>query len=131
MGGRGKRIVLVLGVLTGVVLAGIGVRFLVMPGAAAKFFGIDPAAPLPALHQAIGVRDLWLGGLAVALAAWRDWRALALWLALGSAVCFADAAIVAQSSGRWVSLVFHSASGVFCAGLAAAAWRAYRANKVP
>lgn len=123
MAARGQRVVMILGTLTGLVLFAIGVRFLVLPEAAARFFGIDPAAPVPALHHVIAVRDLWLGGLAVAFAMLREWRALGLWLAMAVVVCFADAWIAASSSGRVLSVVFHIGSGVFCAVLASASFR--------
>lgn len=124
MGSTGRRNVMILGILTGLVLFGIGVRFLVVPSGAAKFFGIAPDAPVPALHYVVALRDLWLGGLAIAFAALREWRALALWLAMAVAVCFADAWIAATSSGRVVSVAFHIGSGLFCAALAIASWRA-------
>ncbi len=115
-----------LAIATGVVLSLIGVRFLITPEAAATFFGIDRRNPEFAPHAAIALRDLWLGLLVVVFAILRDWRAVALWLGLATLVCFGDAMIAATSSGRWVSVAFHSASGLFCAALAAAAWRLSR-----
>jgi hypothetical protein len=53
----------------------------------------------------------------------RQWRALALWFALGTIVCFADATIAATSTGRLPQVAFHIGCGVACAGLAAALWR--------
>ena len=70
------------------------------------------------LHQVIGLRDLWLGALAVILAAMKEWRALAVWFGLGTLVCFSDAGIAASSSGRTGPMVFHVACGVACAVLA-------------
>lgn len=110
-------------IATGVVLSLIGVRFLLQPEPAATFFGIDRRDPGFAPHAAIALRDLWLGVLVIAFAVLRDWRAVALWLALATLVCFGDAGIAATSSGRWVSVAFHSGSGLFCAALAALAWR--------
>jgi hypothetical protein len=107
---------------TGLVLFAIGVRFLLVPEAAASFFGIERRAPGFAAHYVIALRDLWLGALAIAFALLRDWRAVALWLATATLVCFGDAVIAAESSGRTLSVLFHAASGVFCAGLGAAAW---------
>lgn len=121
--GRLQRAARVLAVLTGLVLIGIGIRFLAVPQPAAKFFGIDPMAPIPALHHVIGLRDLWLGALAVILGLRRDWRALALWFGLAVVVCFADATIAFSSSGRALSVAFHAASGVFCGWLAWLCWR--------
>ena len=115
-----------LAIATGVVLSVIGVRFLITPEAAATFFGIDRRYPGFAPHAAIALRDLWLGLLVVAFAVLRDWRAVALWLGLATLVCFGDAIIAATSSGRWVSVAFHSGSGLFCAVLAATAWRLSR-----
>lgn len=114
-----RRLLQVLALLAGLVLSVIGIRFLVVPGAAAKFFGVGGADVYAhALHHVIAVRDLWLGLLAIALAMLREWRALALWFALGAGVCFADAAIVWSSAGPLRSLAFHAASGVFCGILA-------------
>ena len=112
-----------LAIATGVVLSLIGIRFLLQPEPAANFFGIDRHDPGFAPHAAIALRDLWLGLLVIAFALLKDWRAVALWLGLATLVCFGDAIIAATSSGRWVSVAFHSGSGLFCAGLAALAWR--------
>ena len=112
-----------LAIATGVVLSLIGLRFLLAPEAAATFFGIDRRNPGFAPHAAIALRDLWLGLLLVAFALLRDWRAVALWLGLATLVCFGDAAIAATSSGWWVSVAFHTGSGLFCGVLATAAWR--------
>ena len=112
-----------LAIATGVVLTLIGVRFLVSPGPAAFFFGIDKQSPGFAPHAAIGLRDLWLGLLLVAFAVLRDWRAVALWLGLATLVCFGDSLIAATSSGRWWAVVFHAGSGVFCAVVGWTAWR--------
>lgn len=111
---------------TGIVLCLIGLRFLLSPEAAATFFGIDRRNPGFAPHAAIALRDLWLGLLVVIFAILRDWRAIALWLGLATFVCFGDAIIAASASGRWVSVAFHSTSGLFCGALATAAWRLAR-----
>lgn len=110
-------------IAAGLALTLIGVRFGLVPRAAARFFGIDaPAAPAH-LHYVIALRDIWLGLLIVAFAVLRDWRALALWLAFGTIVCFADAVIVANATG-WVGpMFFHTASGLYCAALGLACWR--------
>lgn len=118
-----------LAVATGVVLCLIGLRFLISPEVAASFFGIDRRNPGFAPHAAIALRDLWLGLLVVIFAALRDWRAIALWLGLAMFVCFGDALIAASSSGRWVSVAFHTGSGLFCGVLAIAAWRLARQPK--
>lgn len=111
------------GIVVGVVLAGIGVRFLVDPDAAAHFFGIGQLAYRTAFHHVVAVRDLWLGLLAIALAVLKEWRALALWLGLGTLVCFADAGIATVASARWPSVAFHLGSGIFLAIFTVAAWR--------
>lgn len=118
--------VLWLALAAGIVLALIGLRFLLQPEPAATFFGIDRRAPGFAPHAAIALRDLWLGLLVVAFAVLADWRAVALWLGLATLVCFGDALIAATSSGRWVSVAFHVGSGLFCGCLAAGAWRLAR-----
>lgn len=115
-----------LGVFAGVVLAVIGVRFLVDPRAAQHTFGLAKAVTGFELHHVIGLRDLWLGALAAMLALLREWRALAIWLGLGTAVCLADAAIVASSTGKWWAIAFHLGSAVFCGWLGLACWRAWR-----
>jgi hypothetical protein len=56
----------------------------------------------------------------------REWRALAVWFALGTIVCFADATIAATSTGRLPQVAFHASCGVACIALAAASWRLWR-----
>lgn len=127
---RKNRHIVWLGVFAGALLFLIGVRFLVVPDGAAFTFGIAKAPPdSAALHHVIGLRDLWLGGLAVAFALWRDWRSLALWLLLAVGVCWADAAIVAANGGAPLAIGFHVGSGIFCLVLGVAAWRAYRVGR--
>jgi hypothetical protein len=118
-----SRVTRLLALATGAVLALIGVRFLLQPEVAATFFGIDRRAPGFALHYAIALRDLWLGALLIVFAALKDWRAVALWLGFGALICFGDALIATLSGGRWISIAFHTASGLFCGGLALAAWQ--------
>ncbi|MEQ1713608.1 MAG: DUF4267 domain-containing protein, partial [Hyphomicrobium sp.] len=93
------------------------------PRAAQHTFGLAKGVLDRELHSVIGLRDVWLGVLAVLLAALKEWRALALWLALGAAVCVADAAIVAASTGKWWAIAFHLGSAVFCGWLAVACRR--------
>jgi hypothetical protein len=126
MGGRERRALQIFGVLTGLTLTVIGIRFALVPSSATKFFGIDPKAPTPALHYVVALRDVWLGLLAIAFAALAEWRALALWFGLATLVCFADAWIAAASSGKVLSVAFHVTSGGFCAVLATLTWRAAR-----
>jgi fatty-acid desaturase len=123
---RKHRHLLWLGVFAGVVLAVIGVRFLVDPRAAQHTFGLGKEIVGRELHQVIGLRDLWLGALAILLAALRDWRGLALWLGLGVVVCVADAAVVASVTGKWWAVAFHLGSAVFCGWLGVACWRVWR-----
>lgn len=115
----------VLTTLAGIALTVIGVRFLGWPDAAARFFGVGPRPAGVELHAVVGLRDVWLGLLALAFAALRDFRALALWLAVGALVCLGDAAIVATSTGKVAAIWFHVASGLFCAASAWVNWRAY------
>jgi hypothetical protein len=128
---RARRLALLrtLAMLTGVVLLAIGVRFLLVPHQAARFFGITPAeaAAAGALHYVIGLRDIWLAVIVMVLSAVGDWRGLALWLGLGVCVCLGDAAIAAVSSGRAMSVGFHLASGLYCGALGLACWRQHRA----
>lgn len=120
---RRERWVLGLAVAAGIALAVIGVRFLTVPHQAARFFGLSNPPGVHDLHHVVALRDLWLAALLVGLAVMRQWRGLALALGLGALVCWADAAIVAGSSGRTEAIAFHVASGVYCAALAWAAAR--------
>jgi uncharacterized membrane protein len=104
--------------LVGIALTAIGLRFWLDPERARAFFGLRDPAAIPALHAVVAARDIWLGLLAVALAALKEWRALVVWLALGALVCVADAAIVYGAAGPRRSIAFHLGSGIFCAVLA-------------
>jgi len=112
------RWVLALAVAAGIALLVIGVRFLVVPHQAARFFGLSNPPGQFDLHHVVALRDLWLALLLIGLAALREWRALALCSGLGALVCFADSLIVAGSSGRFGPIAFHIASGVYCGLLA-------------
>jgi hypothetical protein len=112
---RERRWLLWLGGGAGLVLLLIGIRFLVVPDAATRMFGLGNRPAISALDAVIGLRDLWLGGLAIAFALLREWRALALWLLMGAGVCAGDALVVANSNGPLAALAFHAASGLFCA----------------
>jgi len=107
----------------GLLLAFIGLRYLLMPEQAAVTFGLPRRPPGHELYYIIGLRNLWLGLLAVAFAALRQWRALALWFAMGTIVCFADAAIAASSTGKMGQVVFHIGCGIACAVLTPVLWR--------
>jgi hypothetical protein len=112
-----------LAIATGLVLGVIGLRFGLVPRSAARFFGLDtPAAPAH-VHYVVAVRDLWLALLVVALAALREWRALALWLGLAAMACLADAVIVSQATGWLRAILFHLTCGLICLALAIACWR--------
>ncbi|PPD01480.1 MAG: hypothetical protein CTY31_01550 [Hyphomicrobium sp.] len=123
---RFKPALRVVAILAGLLLAVIGVRFLVVPDQAARTFGLAKVIAGSELQFIIGLRDLWLGGLAVAFALLKEWRALALWFGLGTLVCFSDAAIAATSSGRTGPVVFHLVCGVACAVIGALSWRVGR-----
>jgi len=120
---RTGRLIVVLGILGGLLLTVIGIRYFLMPEQAARTFGVPGRPAGYELHYIIGLRNVWLGLLAVAFAALREWRALALWFALGTIVCWADAAIAATSTGRLPQIAFHIGCGVACAGLALVCWR--------
>ena len=112
-----------LAIAAGVALAVIGVRFGLVPRSAARFFGIDTPPSAPAhLHYVIALRDIWLGLLLIVFALLRDWRSMALWLAFGAAVCFADAVIVANATAWTGPLLFHVMSGIYCSTLAIMCW---------
>ena len=122
-GRRTARILSLVGVLAGVLLGLIGIRYLSVPESAARTFGL-PARPAGhELYYIVGLRNLWLGALAVGLAALRQWHGLALWFALGVGVCFADALIAANATGKLPQIAFHLVCGAICALLAGLCWR--------
>ena len=118
-----------LSIATGVVLFVIGVRFGVVPDDAADFFGLDTTGGPHHLHYVVAVRDLWLAVLLIGFGVWRDWRALALTLAPGALVCFADSLIVARATGWPEAVAFHAVSGCFCTWLAWLCWRRWVASR--
>ena len=96
----------------GLLLTIIGIRYLLVPGLAARTFGVATPPKGYELHYIIGLRNVWLGLLAVAFAALRQWRALMLWFGMGAVVCFADAGIAATSSGKLPQVAFHTGCGI-------------------
>jgi hypothetical protein len=117
-----ERLIAIICLLGGVLLTVIGVRYFLMPEQAARTFGVTGRPAGYELYNIIALRNVWLGLLAVGFALLRQWTALVLWFGLGAFVCFADAAIVTGSTGRWPQVAFHVSCGVACIGLAAAAW---------
>ncbi len=107
----------------GLLLTVIGIRFLLAPEQAARTFGLAKGVVVDELAYVIGLRDIWLGLLAIALAQLREWRSLALWFGFGVAVCWSDAVIAAASSGRTGPVLFHVVCGFACAALAVGLWR--------
>lgn len=120
------RLLCVLTFIGGGFLAVTGIKFVMIPEHAARVFGIARATTGFELHHVIAGRDIWLGLLAIAFAALKEWRALALWFGLGVFVCLADAAIVLEAGGKSGRIVFHLGSALLCIVLAAMAWRAHR-----
>lgn len=118
-----QHLVVALGLVGGLLLTVIGIRFFLTPESAARTFGVPGRPEGYELYYVIGLRNVWLGLLAVAFAALREWRALALWFALGAVVCFADGSIAASSTGLLPQVAFHIACGLACIGLAAGCWR--------
>ena len=123
---RTQRWVAVVSIIGGVLLTVIGVRYFLTPEGAAHTFGVPRRPEGYELHYIIGLRNVWLGVLALALALLREWRALALWFALGAFVCFADALIAATTTGRLPQVAFHVGCGVGCIALAVFNWRLAR-----
>jgi hypothetical protein len=121
---RRNVLLLIICALGGVLLAVIGVRYFVMPEQAVRTFGVAVPPAGYELHYIIGLRNVWLGLLAVGFAWLRQWTALGLWFGAGSVVCFADAAIAAGSTGKLPQVAFHVVCGMVCIALAAMAWRA-------
>jgi hypothetical protein len=123
-GRRIDRMVLAVCVVGGVLLTFIGIRYLLVPQSAARTFGVPARSAGFELHYIIGLRNIWLGLLAVLFAALREWRALALWFTIAVAVCFADGLIAATSTGAIPQVAFHFGCGVASAVLAVVCWRA-------
>jgi Domain of unknown function (DUF4267) len=121
--GRRRLWIAVIGMAGGLLLALIGARYLLVPEQAAVTFGVPRRPAGHELYYIIGLRNLWLGLLAVAFAALRQWRALALWFAMGTVVCFGDAAIAASSTGKLPQVAFHIGCAIGSAVLAAILWR--------
>ncbi|MGD9784179.1 MAG: DUF4267 domain-containing protein [Hyphomicrobiaceae bacterium] len=117
-----------LSLAVGVLLAVIGIRFMIVPRTAANNFGLARDTTGYELHYMVGLRDMWLGGLAAVLALIREWRALAWWFALGTGVCLADALIAAASSGKAAAIAFHAGSALLCGGMAAALFKRFGAR---
>ncbi len=122
---RKDRTVLIVCLIGGILLFAIGVRYLLAPEAATLTFGLPRRPANLELHYVTGLRNIWLGALAIAFATLREWRALGLWFAMGAIVCFADAAIAASSVGRLPHIAFHAGCGVACIALSASAWRVF------
>ena len=99
----------------------IGIRYFFSPEAAARTFGVPGRPRGMSSTTSSACSNVWLGLLAVAFAVLREWRALALWFAIGAIVCFADASIAASSTGRVPQVAFHVGCGLACIGLAALA----------
>ena len=117
------RVLRVIGILAGLLLGVIGVRFLLVPEVAQRTFGLGMGEAGAALHAAIGVRDLWLAALVLAFVLLKNWQALLAWFAFGAIVCFADAALVASHGARWPYVAFHVGSGLVCMAVAGILWR--------
>ena len=113
--------------LAGILFGVIGLRYFVVPESAARTFGVAGRPAGHELYYIIGLRNLWLAALAIGLAALRQWHGLALWFATGTAVCFWDALIVANATGKLPQVAFHLVCGLAFALLATLAWR--RAGK--
>ena len=116
--------------LGGALLTFIGVRYFLVPHAAARTFGVPGRPTGFELHYVLGLRNVWLGLLAVALALMRQWRALALWFAGAVVVCFSDAWIVSRSLGGLPQITFHVTCGAVSVVLAMLCWRtAHKADR--
>ena len=120
---RSERLLMIVSILGGTLLTVIGVRYFLVPEHAARTFGL-PARPAGhELYSIVGLRNVWLGLLAIGMAGLRQWRALALWFALSSVVCFADATIAARALGELAKVAFHAGCGLASVALFWATWR--------
>jgi Domain of unknown function (DUF4267) len=124
--GRSGRLVLGLCLVGGTLLTLIGIRYFLVPQSAAYTFGVPDQPAGFELHYIVGLRNVWLGLLAAAFAALREWRALALWFTAAVVVCFVDGMIAASSTGGVPQVAFHFGCGIASAALAALCWRAFR-----
>jgi hypothetical protein len=123
---KAERWISALCLIGGILLTVIGVRYFVAPELAARTFGVPGRPAGYELHYIIGLRNVWLGLLAVAFVALREWRGLALWFTGAVAVCFADGLIAATSTGGIPQVAFHFSCGIASAVLAVLCWRAAR-----
>ena len=123
---RVDRLVLAVCLLGGALLTFIGIRYFLVPQSAARTFGVPGRPAGFELYYIIGLRNVWLGLLAVAFAALREWRALALWFTAAVVVCLSDGMIAATSTGAIAQVAFHLGCGVASAVLAVLCWRAAR-----
>jgi hypothetical protein len=123
---RTEWLILTLGIIGGVLLTVIGIRYFLTPEGAARTFGVPGRPEGYELYYIVGLRNVWLGLLAVTFAALREWRALALWFAFGAVVCFSDAGIAATSTGRLPQVAFHVGCGLACIALGAGCRRLAR-----
>jgi hypothetical protein len=121
---RSLRVIRLCGFIAGVAMLVIGVRFMIVPEQAAKFFGVGARPQGYELYSAVGLRDVWVGALVIAFAWTRQWLALILWFATAAVVCFGDAILVASHGGRPSAIAFHAGSGVICCLIAAATYKA-------
>lgn len=128
---RARWLLLNICLLGGALLTFIGIRYFLVPRAAALTFGVPGRPSGFELHYIVGLRNVWLGLLAVVLALMREWRALALWFAGAVVVCFADGYIAARSLGGVPEVGFHFVCGIASAVLALMCWRTARRTHVP
>jgi hypothetical protein len=125
---RARWLLLNICLIGGGLLILIGVRYFLVPSSAARTFGVPGRPTGFELHYIIGLRNVWLGVLAVALALMREWRALALWFAGAVVVCFSDAVIAANSIGGLAQVAFHTTCGFVSFVLAVLCWNTARQN---
>ncbi len=119
---RDQRILALAG-LAALAVTLVGLRFLIWPDEAARFFGLIGRPNGFQLHAVVALRDLWLGLLALGLVWMGQWRALTLWLVLGALVSFGNAGIVFGANGKLAGIALHFAAGLFLTTLAALAYR--------
>lgn len=121
--------ILTLAGLAGLALLFIGIRFLIWPEEAARFFGFIGRPFGHQMHTVVALRDMWLGIVAIAMVMLGEWRLLTVWLAAGALVCFGDAGVIWSAHGRKAGFAFHLLSGVFMMVLAILAWRRVRRDR--
>ncbi|WP_298733439.1 DUF4267 domain-containing protein [uncultured Chitinophaga sp.] len=105
--------------ISGLMLIFIGLRFFLVPEAAATAFGIqlDTRSDF-SFHYIKAIRDTFSGLLFIALLLMKEWRALGITLLLGSIVPSVDMSIVISHPDYEPARIYpHLSAIILCIGL--------------